>query len=189
MQAFLEQIIALDRALVDAAGDLRWTPATGVFVLISAWWVKGPLFVVAGLLRDVRDRILPITGLAITGALVAGDAASSAIKEAVERPRPPEDDPARLDAVVRLPESHSFPSGHATTAFAAATAFAVLVPRFRVPALAIAVLVALSRVYLGVHFVFDVIAGAALGSLIGVSIALLVRRSLARRHEPEPAAA
>ena len=189
MQAFLEQIVALDRALMDAAGDLRWAPATGLFILASAWWVKGPLFVIAGLLRDVRDRMLPITGLAVTGAFFAGEAASGAIKEAVERPRPPVDDPANLDAAIALPPSPSFPSGHATTAFAAATVVAVLVPRWRIPALALAAIVALSRVYLGVHFVLDVVAGALIGSLIGVSVALLVRRLPAARGRQAPASA
>ncbi len=171
MQAFLDQLVALDRAVMQAAGDLRWAPATAFFVLASAWWVKGPLFVLAGLVRDVRDRMLPITAAVIAAAFAAGDAASGAIKEAVDRPRPPLDDPARVDALIALPASSSFPSGHATTSFAAAMAVAVLMPRLRWPALALATLVALSRVYLGVHFALDVIAGALIGTLIGVVIA------------------
>ena len=42
---------------MEAAAGLRWSPATGFFVLVSAWWVKGPLFVAAALGRDVaQDR-------------------------------------------------------------------------------------------------------------------------------------
>lgn len=180
MQAFLEHLVALDRALMDAAGDLRWAPATGIFILASAWWVKGPLYVLAGLVRDLRDRVVPVTAMVITAAFFAGDAASGAIKQAVDRPRPPVDDPARLDAVVALPSSPSFPSGHATTAFAAAAAAAVLMPRLRWMFLGLAALVALSRVYLGVHFVLDILAGALLGTLIGGGIALAARRTIAR---------
>ncbi len=187
MGAVLDQLVALDRALVDAAGDLRWAPATGLFILASAWWVKGPLYVLAGLVRDLRDRAMPVTAMVVTAAFFAGDAASGALKQAVDRPRPPLDDPARLDAVIALPSSPSFPSGHATTAFAAAAALAVLVPRLRWPAMGLAALVALSRVYLGVHFVLDILAGAVLGTLIGVAIALAARRALPRPatvHEP-----
>ena len=176
MHAFLEHLVALDRALMDAAGDLRWAPITGLFVLASAGWVKGTLFILAGVVRDLRDRVLPLTGLVIAGAFWTGSAASTTIKDAVDRPRPPVDDPEHLQAAVDLPPTPSFPSGHATTAFAAAVATAVLIPRLRWPALALAALVALSRVYLGVHFVFDVVAGAVLGSLIGVGIALAARR-------------
>lgn len=190
MHAFLEHLVALDRTLMEAAGDLRWAPATALFVLASAWWVKGPLFVLVGLVRDLRDRVVPVTALAITAAFVTGDAASGAIKQAVDRPRPPLDDPARLDAAVALPSSSSFPSGHATTAFAAAVAVAVLMPRFRVAAVALAFVVALSRVYLGVHFVLDVLAGAVLGTLIGLAVGLAARRLIAARggdQTPAPA--
>jgi undecaprenyl-diphosphatase len=182
MHELLEHVIALDRALMQEAGDLRWAPATALFIIASAWWVKGPLFVLVGVLRDVRDRVVPATGLAIAAAFVTGDVASGAIKQAVDRPRPPLDDPGRLDAAIALPSSPSFPSGHATTTFAAAAAVAVLMPRLRWPALALAVLVATSRVYLGVHFVLDVIVGAALGALIGLGIAL--GRQEARRRAP-----
>jgi undecaprenyl-diphosphatase len=193
MHELLEHMIALDRALMAAAGDLRWAPATGLFILASAWWIKGPLFVLVGVIRDLRNRVVPATGLAIAAAFATGDAASGAIKQAVDRPRPPLDDPARLDAAVALPSSPSFPSGHATTSFAAATAVAVLMPRLRVPAFALAFVVALSRVYLGVHFVIDVVAGAVLGTLIGFAVAMVARRLGACRREadagPAPATA
>ena len=66
-----------------------------------------------------------------------------------------------------LPSSSSLPSGHAATAFAAAAAVGSFHPRLRVPLYALAAVVALSRVYLGVHFWFDIAAGAALGHVDG----------------------
>ena len=175
MPALLDQLVTLDRAVSDAVEGLRWGPATAVFVLASAWWVKSVLFLLAGAVRDLRARALPITTAVIAAAYAAGDAASVAVKAAVDRPRPPLDDPS-IGAAIDLPASASFPSGHATTAFAAAAAVAVLMPRLRWPALALAALVALSRVYLGVHFAFDVLAGALLGTLIGAGLALAARR-------------
>jgi undecaprenyl-diphosphatase len=96
------------------------------------------------------------------------------LKELVDRHRPPVTDPD-IAHVGNLPSSPSFPSGHAMTAFAAATAVAVLCPRMRWPALGIALLVAVSRPYLGVHFWADVIVGALLGAAIGAGAALAVR--------------
>ncbi len=58
----------------------------------------------------------------------------------------------------------SFPSGHSTTVFATAVAFALLFPRARWPLLALAVLVAATRVVLGAHYPSDVIAGACVAT-------------------------
>ena len=64
--------------------------------------------------------------------------------------------------------SHSFPSAHASVSFAFACAVAtVLAAGYRlwaVPALAVALLIAWSRVYLGLHFPSDIVAGALVGA-------------------------
>jgi len=79
-------------------------------------------------------------------------------------------------ALVARPHSHSFPSGHATTSFACATVLALALPRLRVPLVVLAAAVAWSRVYVGVHYPLDVLAGAALG----VAIGMVVPRGLPR---------
>jgi undecaprenyl-diphosphatase len=185
---FLQQLLQLDHAVIEQTTAVRWAPATAFFALASAAWIKGPIFVVLGFLRDVKNRALLLpTALAVGVSLVLADLASSGIKEAVDRPRPPRADPS-FEAAVPLAPSPSFPSGHATTTFACAVAIALLVPKLRWPALGLAATVGVARVYLGVHYPLDVLAGAALGSLIGVAVALLVRRALSLRR-PAPAAA
>jgi undecaprenyl-diphosphatase len=61
--------------------------------------------------------------------------------------------------------TYSFPSGHAATSFACATVLAVFAPRWRVPFFVLATLIGLSRLYNGVHYPTDVVAGALLGVL------------------------
>jgi undecaprenyl-diphosphatase len=71
----------------------------------------------------------------------------------------------------------SFPSGHATTAFAAATALSLFAPLMAVPLFAAATLIAASRVAIGAHYLSDVLAGSVLGAICAVAIA----RALARK--------
>jgi undecaprenyl-diphosphatase len=86
-----------------------------------------------------------------------------------------------LHFLVRCPHSFSMPSGHAISSFAAATTLFYL-PRYSVPILArwyplaLAAAVALSRVYLGVHYPSDVIIGAVLGSTVAILVSLVCER-------------
>jgi undecaprenyl-diphosphatase len=98
-----------------------------------------------------------------------GDLLATLVKDATGRARPPV---PRLGASV---SSSSFPSGHATTSFACATVLASFVPRLRLPFFALAVLIALSRLYNGDHYPLDVVGGALLGALVGL-VVLRVRR-------------
>ena len=98
--------------------------------------------------------------------VAAAYGANYAVKVAVRRKRPELPDLPPLTGVIsRL----SFPSAHATTSFAAAKAYTGLAPG---PALyAAALLFALSRPYLGVHYPSDVLGGAMLGTLVAAAMA------------------
>lgn len=67
-------------------------------------------------------------------------------------------------------EMNSFPSGHALTAFALATAVSFLFPRWRIPAFAAASIIAFSRVMLTSHYLSDVLAGAVVAVLCTLAI-------------------
>ncbi len=66
-------------------------------------------------------------------------------------------------------DPNSFPSGHTSAAFAAAVAWAYTLPKrwLRVAGVVMAVLMGLSRLYVGVHFPVDVLCGVLVGSLCG----------------------
>jgi undecaprenyl-diphosphatase len=179
MLGIVHHLSALDLSLTHETAELRWGPTTALFTLASAWWVKGGLLLALGGASDVaRGRRRPVALLTAIAAFLVASLVSALAKLAFERPRPPLAD-SDIRPAIDLPDSWSFPSGHATTAFAAAAAIAVLCPRARWPALALAALIAVSRVFLGVHFWLDVIAGTLLGVALGVAVATTVRRRAA----------
>ncbi len=71
-------------------------------------------------------------------------------------------------ATLLPPDRFSFPSGHTITAFAVAVAFGQFYPSLLPILLFCAVSIALSRILLGMHFLSDILAGAAIGSLLAV---------------------
>jgi membrane-associated phospholipid phosphatase len=94
-----------------------------------------------------------------------------AIKHLVGRPRPVTALPTfAMGGPSFVPEIDSFPSGHATSVFAVATVFGAFYPRFRWPLYTVAAAVAVGRVYLDRHYLSDILAGAAIGIAIAMSL-------------------
>jgi membrane-associated phospholipid phosphatase len=172
----LGHLVFLDQLVLELSAGLRWAPLTVLFVVASSWWIKGPLFVAIGAVGDVHSRRrFPFAAALASVTATAGAVMAALLKEAFDRERPALADPG-FEPLVGTPGSPSFPSGHATTAFAAAALVGAFHPRLRIPVYAMATLVALSRVYLGVHFWLDVTVGAVLGTALGLGIAAAAQR-------------
>jgi len=141
-------------------------------------------FVVAALLasRVGVTRRAALRGLiAILGASIT---ANGVLKPLLPRRRPPDRGLPKNRRLRNRPTSSSFPSGHAASAAAFATAVAMESPRAGLVVAPVAAAVAYSRVHSGVHWTSDVVAGAA----VGATSALLTRHWWPVRSSDEAAA-
>ncbi len=153
-------MIDLDQRLERWIVNRRAEPFDTIFVALSHLGSYGLVwFVLAVVAAFVSRRPVVLTMVVI--AYYSTAAITDLIKLLVDRQRP-------IDhPLVPEPTTSSFPSGHAATSFACAATLATYVSRRAAIVLyVLAALIAYSRVYVGVHYGLDVLAGAALGLLV-----------------------
>ena len=132
---------------------------SGVGTAGIIWFVFG---VVLFLLEEKKDHWFVLQLFVSAG---AAGLVTSVLKHVVARYRPSPEMGAIIVSAAR--DLYSFPSGHATLAFAGAVVLSAKEPRFQWFFYTLAFLIAFSRIYLGVHYPLDVVAGGILGFGIG----------------------
>ncbi|MGH3611522.1 MAG: bifunctional phosphatase PAP2/diacylglycerol kinase family protein [Pseudonocardia sp.] len=129
-------------------------------------------FVVAGLLAARRGASRKAASRGVLAIAGASTVANAILKPILPRRRPAAAELPAYQTIPNPPTSSSFPSGHAASAAAFATAVTLESPRLGLALAPLAASVAYSRVHVGVHWTSDVGAGAA----VGAGIALATRR-------------
>lgn len=151
----------------------------------------GFLFLAAAFIMLLFRNTRRAGGTALTAMTFGLIVTNLTVKPLISRARPwvvLED----FEVLVKSSDPNSFPSGHTCAAFAFAVAMCVSLPQKwgRAVALAAAVLMGFSRLYVGVHFPSDVLAGAVIGTLCGLIAGWVVPRFLeklkSRQSSPPP---
>jgi undecaprenyl-diphosphatase len=170
VRTFPVAVPAADERLLHLAIAWGARAGLGAFMRLMSRLGDGPLWYAAGTTALIAGGA-PGRRLALAGVLAGTlDALIyRACKRRFVRPRPFQALPD-LPLLWAPPGDFSFPSGHALHAFASATLIAAHFPALAPPAFVLAGLIALSRVFLAVHYPSDVVAGAALGALVAGGI-------------------
>jgi undecaprenyl-diphosphatase len=129
-----------------------------------------------------RNKEIRLMGIFLLAAAFIGNNLVGLLKELFRVPRP---FIVLKDIYNLVPASgYSFPSGHSSNIFLAATILSLQFRR-KFYLYLIASIAAFSRVYLGVHYPSDIAAGAALGLLIGYSFVILYRNIISENGAPQ----
>ncbi|WP_445515845.1 bifunctional phosphatase PAP2/diacylglycerol kinase family protein [Streptomyces sp. NEAU-174] len=162
----MRRISDFDRRLFARVADSRLRGAHPLLPRLSRAADHGRLwFGTAGVLATVGGRTARRAALRGVGSLAAASLMSNVVvKWTVERKRPVLDSVPLVRRLRRQPWTSSFPSGHSASAAAFATGVALESSRYGLLVAPLAAAVAASRVYVGVHYPSDVLAGIALGA-------------------------
>ena len=132
------------------------------------WYGLGLAVLLLG--GEDRFRAVASAGLALTAGIVI----FLQLKRRINRQRPCHREP-HCWANLLPPDQFSFPSGHTITAFSTAVSLSMFYPGLAPGLLFCACSVALSRVMLGMHYLSDVVAGAAIGITLATGVVYLLR--------------
>jgi undecaprenyl-diphosphatase len=181
----MTDILQLDYLVFDYIHN-QWT--NGFFDAVLPYWrnkyVWLPLyfFIMALLAFNYSKRGLKVIAVVLLTVALADIASSSIIKPLIKRTRPCNIEAVNwnVESLVPCGSGYSFTSSHATNHFALSIIL-ILVLNFkrkiwRYMLLFWAASIAYAQVYVGVHFPMDILAGSILGSLIAISVYLLVTR-------------
>ncbi len=140
------------------------------------------ILVAVGLLLFKRTRK---TGLMMGTALLLGLLfCNLLLKPMVARVRP-YDVKGILPYLCAVQHDYSFPSGHTTASFEAATVLFIRHRKWGIAALVLAALIAFSRMYLYVHYPTDILVGLVLGVVFGILGVLIVEQLDKRRRQKQ----
>ncbi|WP_413585980.1 phosphatase PAP2 family protein [Bdellovibrio sp. HCB274] len=186
----LDFILNLDKRLFTLINS-EWTApwADAFFPFITDLHKKDPvkivcipLIIALFIWRRGWKKGCTIFVMAVLSVSLSDGIGNWGFKKTVQRPRPANTE--NLTVTVRAPfGGYSFVSNHATNIFNFATFVAVIFPVAAAPMMTLALVVSYSRVYNGVHFPTDILAGAILGIITGIVMARLCQRFISRFDE------
>lgn len=147
--------------------NLRCAFTDWLFPAVTFLGDKGLVWIAAAVVLLFFKKYRKWGVLVLAALLITTLAGEVVLKNVIARPRPCTLFPD-MELLIHRPDSYSFPSGHSASSFAAAVVLLKCRKAFGIPAFILAFLIAFSRMFLFVHYPTDVLAGAALGIVMGL---------------------
>lgn len=171
MDAFLNMLLNLDgQILLFIQNNLRFEEITPWVIRLTKLGNMGMIWIVISVLLLIPRKTRRAGILSLAALLGSLCITNFFLKNYVARVRPYEVI-SGLSCLVEKASDWSFPSGHASAAFASAMVIYKSRPkRLGIPCVILAFLISLSRLYVGIHYPTDVICGAVIGALIGLIV-------------------
>ena len=155
---------------------LRNEVLTPVLTFITHLGDKGLFWIVLSLLLLIKKSTRKTGVLSLLSLLITFLIVNVCMKNGFARIRPYET-LTDLLFLIEKQSDFSFPSGHSASSFASAVVlFKRLPKRYGIPILILAVLIAFSRIYMGVHYPTDILAGILIGSIVALLIVYVNKR-------------
>ena len=171
----LETLLNLDGGfLLFLQESVRNPILDNIMIFITSLGNGGMIWIAATIVLLIPKKTRKagiMSAVALLGSLIINN---NIVKNIVQRPRPFVTF-ADLQIIIPTPSEFSFPSGHTSSSFAAAAVFYRHLPKkLGLPAVILAGLIGFSRLYVGVHYPTDVIAGVLMGILLSYLAEYLV---------------
>ena len=171
----IETLLNLDGGfLLFLQESVRIPVLNSIMIFVTTLGNGGMIWIVATVLLMIPKKTRKVGIMSAVALLLSLIINNNIIKNIVQRPRPFvtfKD----LQIIVPIPSEYSFPSGHTASSFAAASVFYRHLPKkLGLPSVILAGIIGFSRLYVGVHYPTDVIAGVIMGILLSYMAEYLV---------------
>ncbi len=178
----MELILNIDSSILLFFQELRTPILTILFSIITRLGNAGIFWIAITIILLSPKKTRKVGYMSMFALLLSLLVNNMILKNLVGRIRPYEVI-EQLELIIAKPRDLSFPSGHAGASFASASVLYRKLPKkFGIPAVILATLIAISRIYLGVHYPSDVIFGAFSGIVLSYLAQWLVDMMYGRRE-------
>ena len=148
----------------------------GLWIFITKLGNGGGFWIALGVALLLFNKTRKVGITVLVALIINGLMTNLTLKDLFARPRPFNVNPELL-TLIKKPHSFSFPSGHTSVSFSGALVLLYMMPKkVGVPAMVLAALIGISRMYVGVHYPTDVLGGIVVGLIASAAAYYLVKQ-------------